>query len=112
MSDEPVEMNDGNLYHEISNITIGRNKSMTMTIAGLPSPPAWKLWAPRLIGLLVIMIILGGVGFAIFAASKAQPEIAHLARKNALLDELVELERSGANNARREELTRELEKLW
>ena len=34
------------------------------------------------------------------------------ARRGKLLDELVELEKSGKNEKRREQVTRELEQLW
>ncbi len=107
------EMRDGSVYHKIDNIKIGRGKSMVMTVTGLPSPAAWKIWAPRLVGILVIFVILGGLGIAMFGRHARQtPLTQNLARKNAILDELVDLERSGADPRRKEQLTAELEKLW
>lgn len=114
------EMNDGSSYFRIADIRIPKGRSMAMTITGLPSPPAWKIWAPRVVGVLVIMMILGGVVLALSRTSAKTPDSVNLARKNALLEELVELERSGATDAspssprdrRREQLIAELEKLW
>jgi hypothetical protein len=107
------EMRDGSIYYKIDNIKINRGRSMAMTVTGLPSPPAWKIWAPRLVGILVIMVILGGLGLALFGPhARTAPVTQDLARKNAILDELVELERSGADPRRKEQLTAELEKLW
>ncbi len=108
----PAEMQDGSVYFRIENIKIPRGRSMAMTISGLPSPPAWKIWAPRIVGLLVIAMILGGVGLALSRSAAKTPDTVNLARKNALLEELVELERSGADNRRRDQLISELEKLW
>jgi len=108
----PQEMQDGSVYFRLENIKIPRGRSMAMTITGLPSPAAWKIWAPRIVGVVVILTILGGVGLALLRTSSKTPDSIHLARKNALLDELVELERSGADNRRREQLVAELEKLW
>ncbi len=106
-----VDGKDGEPSYRIDNITIGRGKSMVMTISGLPSPAGWKIWAPRFVGVLVVLVIMGGLCFALLTR-RSVPATQALARKNALLEELVELERSGANNARREQLVAELEKLW
>ena len=57
-------------------------------------------------------MIVGGVVLALARTSAKTPDSVNLARKNALLEELVELERSGADNRRREQLIAELEKLW
>ncbi len=102
---------DGLDYFVVEDITIPVGKSMVLSISGLPSPPAWKLWLPRLVGLLVIATILGGIGLTIFRKRPvAIPDNA--ARRAALLDELVELERSGKDPKRREHVMSELEKLW
>jgi len=111
MAGQILDGNDGEPYYVMDNITIGRGRSMVMSVSGLPSPAGWKVWAPRIVGVIVVIVILGGLGFAL-AVRKREPTSQLLARKNALLDELVELERSGANNARREQLVSELEKLW
>jgi hypothetical protein len=112
VSGRAEEMNDGSTYFRIADIRIPRGRSMAMTITGLPSPPAWKIWAPRLVGIVVIIMILGGVTLALVRTSMKTPDSVNLARKNALLEELVELERSGADNRRREQLIAELEKMW
>jgi len=77
----------------------------------MPSPPAWRTWVPRIVGLLVISVILAGVGFALIR----KPEVAVVstdARRQALLDQLVAVERDGGSPKQREQLLRELEKLW
>ncbi len=119
---KPEEMSDGAMYFRIADIRIPKGRSMAMSISGLPSPPAWKIWAPRFVGVLVILMIVGGVALALSRTSIKTPNSVNLARKNALLEELVELERSGADDhpgstssprdRRREQLIAELEKLW
>jgi hypothetical protein len=107
------EGRDGNLYFNIENISIGRGKSMAMTISGLPQPAAWKIWMPRVVGVLVVLTILGGFVFALFLRGSKVPSSVQASRKAALLDELVELERSGGGDSKRkEQLMAELEKLW
>ncbi|HEU0031623.1 MAG TPA: carboxypeptidase-like regulatory domain-containing protein [Kofleriaceae bacterium] len=103
---------DGNDYFMIEDITIPKGRSMTMTIVGLPSPAGWKIWAPRVIGVLVVLLMVAGVGFALLVRRGKQPVPGAAARRAALLDELVELERTGKNPARREQVIAELEKLW
>ncbi|HEX3765297.1 MAG TPA: carboxypeptidase-like regulatory domain-containing protein [Kofleriaceae bacterium] len=94
-------------------LTIRKGQSMVMTIDGLPSPPQWRAWVQRIVGLLVIAMLLGGLGMALLARRPAQTADAEAeARRQRLLDELVELERSGANPKRREQLLAELEQLW
>ena len=68
-------------------------------------------WVPRIIGLLVIVLIVAGIVFAITAAPAAKAPAVE-PRRAALLDELVELERTGANPARREQVISDLERLW
>lgn len=101
---------DGNPYFMVEQITIGPGRSMTMKINGLPSPPSWKLWAPRVIGVAVILLMIGGLVFAL--ATKGNASSSTSARRAQLLDELVQLERSGANPKRKEQVMAELEKLW
>lgn len=100
-------------YFVIAPITITPKQSMVMTIEGLPTPPAWRAWISRIVGVLVVALIVAGVLFALFgkrpaAAAGATRE----ARRQRLLDELVELERGGGSPKRREQLVRELEELW
>lgn len=100
-------------FFVLPQINILPNRSMVMTITGLPQPPTWKRWMPRIVGALVVMILLGGIGAAVFR--DRDKEEARAARRQQLLDELVELERSGATGKaakRREQILAELETLW
>jgi hypothetical protein len=94
----------------IDGISIEPQRSMVFMVQGLPSPPGWKVWAPRIIGVFVLVLMIGGVAFAVLRKGPAAAE--RTARRSALLDELVELERSGRDPARREQVMTELEKLW
>jgi hypothetical protein len=97
----------------VAPITILQGQSMRMTIEGLPSPPAWRTWVPKILGILVVSLMVAGVAFAMF---RKQPAAAVAAassvRRQKLLDELVALERSGGNPKRREQLLDELEEIW
>jgi hypothetical protein len=65
------------------------------------------------VGLLVVAVMLAGIGLALFTRRPAEVAAAgEEVRRQRLLDELVELERSGANPKRREQLLVELEQLW
>jgi hypothetical protein len=99
-------------FYLIDPISIPPNQSMKMSIHGLPAAPAWRLWAPRVLGLTVVMMMLGGVWFALF--HKKGGVVHDLGVKRAkLMDELVELERTGSKDKRRKEaLMAELETLW
>jgi len=103
-------------FYLLAPLTIRKGQSMVMTIDGLPSPPQWRAWVQRIVGVLVVVVIVGGLGFALLARRPAQATNAEAeARRQRLLDELVELERSGgaaANPRRREQLLAELEQLW
>ena len=101
---------DNNRYYMIEGITVPKGRSIEMTIHGLPAPAAWKTWVPRLVGIVVVLTIMGGVAFALFG--KRAVVSAHAARRSALLDELVELERTGSDPRRRDRVMSELEKLW
>jgi hypothetical protein len=100
-------------FFVIDPITIAPKQSMTMSVEGLPSPPAWRAWVSRIVGVLVVALMLGGVMLALFGKRKvaaAAPD--REARRQRLLDELVQLERSGGSPKRHEQLVRELEELW
>jgi hypothetical protein len=101
----------GEPWFVIDNITIDRKKSMVLTITGLPAAAAWKLWAPRVVGILVLLTIFAGVTLAFMrkpVAAAADTE----ARRAKLMDELVELERAGKDNKRKEQILVELERMW
>lgn len=102
-------------FYVIQPITILPKQSMAMAIDGLPSPPVWRRWVPRVVGVLVVGVMLAGIGFALIRkppAGAAGATAAREARRQRLLDELVALERTGENPKRREQLLGELEQLW
>jgi hypothetical protein len=98
-------------FYVLPRVQIMPRQSMVMTITGLPSKPAWAVWLPRIIGVIVVVLVLGGVAFA-FVARK--PDTAgRAARRQQLLDALVAMDKAGSKNEkRREELLSELESLW
>jgi hypothetical protein len=100
-------------FFVLPQISILPKQSMVMTITGLPRPAAWRVWMPRIIGILGLLLMLGGVFYALTrtrpdAESSALREV----RRQKLLDELVELEKAGKNEKRREQIMAELEQLW
>ena len=100
-------------FFVIDPITIMPKQSMVMTIEGLPTPPVWGSWIARIVGVLVVALMVGGVAFALFGKRPAATAAAvREARRQRLLDELVQLERAGGSSKRREQVLRELEELW
>lgn len=93
----------------IDDISIRAGSSMAMSITGMPSQPAWRLWLPRIVGVLVLGLMIAGVLFALLR--KQAPSVGGK-RRSVLLDELVELERTGKDPARREQVLAELERTW
>lgn len=102
---------DGSSWYVLDDISIRAGQAMVMKISGMPAPPEWRVWLPRLVGIVVMMLMLGGVVLALLRKPAAAPPTADK-RRSALLDELVELERTGKDPARREQLLGELERLW
>ncbi|HUJ58539.1 MAG TPA: hypothetical protein VLX92_08605 [Kofleriaceae bacterium] len=94
----------------VPRITILPKQSMELTVSGLPSDARWKLWVPRILGLLVVSLMASALVFALVRRRSGSP--ARAARRQALLDQLVALDQSGRNDKRREALLAELEKLW
>ena len=80
-----------------------------------PSAPEWRVWVPRVVGLLVVLVLFGGIwfGFVERPSASAAAKVA-AARRQKLLDELVELERDNdrADPKRKAEIVAELEQLW
>jgi hypothetical protein len=99
-------------FFVLAPLRIQKGQSMAMTIEGLPSPPRWRAWVQGAVGVLVLGVMLAGVGFAVFARRPALAAAGDEARRQRLLDELVQLERTGGSPKRREQLVRELEELW
>lgn len=109
-----AQAENGSEWLVVFPISIHRGKSMQMTIAGVPSHPSWKTWVPRIVGVAALLLICAGVAFGVSSRKRAAAVAAGdaEARKQKLLDELVELERTGADPSRREALVAELERLW
>lgn len=100
----------GTQWLTFDNIMIPMNQSMVMTIHGLPSHPAWKKWVPRIVGLLVLAMMIGGV---VLALTRPRSSAAGEAKRKAeLMNELVELEKTGVDPKRRDQVLAELERLW
>lgn len=99
-------------FYILRSITIAEPRSIGLTIDGMPSPPTWRKWVQGIVGLLVLGVILAGVALALGGRRSPEQASGEEARRQKLLDELVELERSGANPKRREQLLAELERLW
>jgi hypothetical protein len=104
----------GMKFFVISGIDIPPGQSISMTIRGLPVAPKWKLWLPRIAGL----IVLGLIGLTIYLTVRARSLTPGTARATVsakiqtLMDELVELERKGQGGRRKDVILGELEKLW
>ena len=108
----------GEPWFIIENITIERKQPFVMTISGFPAEPQWKVWVPRFAGILVVLVILGGFGYALMVRQRdAAPSSAETSsRREKLMSELVELEKRGVSTSkerhRREQLIDELERTW
>jgi hypothetical protein len=101
-------------WRVLSPITIMPNQSMVMSISGLPSPPQWTVWVPRVLGLTVVAAMLSGLGIALWKRRQLG-DATRASRRQKLLDELVAIEkgeRSEKQDKRREQLLSELENLW
>jgi hypothetical protein len=95
----------------LDDISIRAGQGMEMKLTNMPAPPEWRVWVPRLVGLLVIGMMVAGVVYALTRKRSATAPGGDK-RRQALLDELVELERAGGDPARREQVVAELERLW
>jgi hypothetical protein len=104
-------------YAVLGPVTIAPMKAMVMSIDGLPSLPAWRTVVPMIVGIAVICVVLVGVYLALTgkrgaAATTRLAQAQSDARRQRLLDQLVEIERDGGSAKRREQLLDELERLW
>lgn len=109
---ETRQASTGEPWFVIDSITIERGQSMVMTIAGLPAEPRWKVLVPRVVGVIVVLMLLGGIGFALARRPPAEKPDQE-ARRAKLLDELVDLDRDGKQDTRRRaQILDELERLW
>lgn len=107
--------NTGEPWFLIPNITVGPNKPLRLTIAGFPRAAGWSIWAPRIIGITVVMLLLAGIAFALTRKGPAPP-VETETRREQLMTELVALEKRGVSSSkdrqRREQIIDELERLW
>lgn len=125
--DSTVAEGFGPIY-ALEGIRIMPRQSMVMTLSGLPHAPSWRVWIPRVLGLVVIAMIVTGIAFALSRPAKAaagsaadEARARREARREALLELLVELEREAHANGgvlddkqkrRRDTMITELEALW
>jgi len=98
-------------WYVLAPISIHAGQSMDMSISGLPSQPAWRVWVPRALGIVVVGGLLTAIIIALVMRRSAETQPREQ-RRQQLLDELVALEQSGTDPARREALVAELERLW
>lgn len=100
-------------FFVLPRISILPKQAMVMSISGLPSPPMWRVWVPRIVGVFAVSVMLGGLAFALLRRREvSRAEDVRQAKRAKLLDELVELDRSGKPDQRREAVLAELEQLW
>lgn len=104
-----MKAQNGTEFFVLPQISILPKQRMVMSIVGLPHDPGWKSWVPRLIGGVVVLVMAGGLGFALM---RRRPDLERQQRRQALLDELVELERTNKDKKRRDAILSELENLW
>ncbi|MCW5801705.1 MAG: hypothetical protein KIT31_04910 [Deltaproteobacteria bacterium] len=104
--------NDGATYYVIDGINVDPGQTMQLAIRKLPAAPLWRVWAPRFVAGFVIALMAVGIVYALSKKKKPAVDSAARVRRAALLDELVELERSGDNPKRREQVMAELERIW
>jgi hypothetical protein len=104
-----VKEPNGKEFFVLPQISILPKQRMVMSIDGLPSEPAWRVWVPRVVGGCVVLVMIGGLGFALF---RRQRDADRSLRRQQLLDELVELERTNKDKKRREAILAELEDVW
>lgn len=104
---------NGQAIYSIPDIRIQPNHAMVLGISGLPSVPGWKLWLPRIAGLVVLLTLFAGVVMAVvFGRRRKAVDPNRGDRRARLLDELVEIDRVGKDSKRRDTVLAELEKLW
>src|SRR5690606_37102800 len=51
----------GGTFFVLPEISILPRQSMVMTLTGLPAPAAWRVWLPRFIGVVVVVMMIGGL---------------------------------------------------
>jgi hypothetical protein len=111
---EHGQTQSGQNLFALPRISIEPKHAMVMAINGLPSAPGWVKWAPRIVGVLAVAIMVTGIVLALLwrrrAVAGAEPS--RESRRAKLLDELVALTKADKDNKRREAVIGELESLW
>ncbi|MGE0548080.1 MAG: carboxypeptidase-like regulatory domain-containing protein [Kofleriaceae bacterium] len=110
VANELRQMPSGDTWQVIPDIEVAPGKSISLSIAGLPAEAAWRSIARIAVGVIVIVVLLGGVIFAMVRKQSVKDVVAE--RRAKLLDELVDLEDAGKGGKRKEQLIAELEKIW
>ncbi len=105
---------NGDPWFVIPELSLQPATPLSITIRGLPSVPSWRVWMPRIVGVLVLLLLVGGIGIALRVSSRGRAT--DIRRKQQILDEIVALDAGGSmspdQRARRERLVDELERLW
>jgi len=117
-----VPQPNGAVWYAIQDITIGPNQRMAFDITGLPRRPEWQVLSRRGAALIVMLLLAGGLGYALTRRPAASPTSEAATRKSRrkrieeLLDRIARIDRGdpiGKDDAgRREALVAELEALY
>lgn len=105
----------GLAFFRVADIEIPPGQRMALRLTGLPALPAWKIWLPRIVGLVALGIMALGLALALGfrrRSAAAATAAATAARVEVLMAELVTLERAGGDPTRRAEVMAELERIW
>jgi hypothetical protein len=113
-----VKQPNGATWYAIQDITIRPNERMVFEISGLPQRPAWHMWSRRAAWIVVLLLLAGGIGFAVTRRPLVAPSDAATQRKarkkriDALLDQIAAIDRGDGDAGKREVLVGELETLY
>lgn len=113
--------NEGSTYFVMHDLTLMPRPDLLVphlrfSISGLPSPPTWKVLAPKIAGLIVVALVLLAGFVAIGAAARAgraraTETAARKQRIDALYERLVAIDQAGGDDAKRASVVAELEQL-
>ena len=70
-------------FFVLPDVTIMPNQRMVMTIRGLPSAPAWQTTVPRVVGIIVVLMLLGGIAAVVLGHSRSKNDERASARPRA-----------------------------
>lgn len=113
--------NEGSTFFVMHDLTLMPRPDLLVphlrfSISGLPSPPTWKVLAPKIAGLIVVALVLLAGFVAIGAAARAgraraTETAARKQRIDVLYEKLVAIDQAGGDDARRAGVVAELEQL-